>query len=256
LRRELQLPAQVKNRLRSALGYELDRLTPFRADEVFYDARVVGTQGTQLRIELALCPREQVLPYLDRLRDAGIRVARLTWPNSWPRANLLPLSERPRPKRLGTFINLLLALVIVILSGALLATPLWQGNHEREQLERQLEDLRSRAATVAALREELEKVRASNMNVVQRSREAPRMSDLLRELTDRFPDGTWVQTLNYRDGAVDMRGQSTQATALIALLEQAPGISAVTFRSPVMQIASTNTERFHIAFDYRRPESQ
>jgi general secretion pathway protein L len=217
---------------------------------------VLGTQGAQLRLELALCRRAQALPYLERLRAAGIRVARLSWRAGWPRANLLPLAERPTPKRLGVIISLALGLLALALLVALLATPLWQRQYERAQLDEQLEQLRSEAETVAALREELEQAQASNLNVLKRSREAPRMSDLLRELTDRLSDSTWIQTLNYRDGTVDMRGQSSQATALIALLEQGPGISAVSFRSPVMQIASDNTERFHIAFDYQRPEPQ
>jgi general secretion pathway protein L len=61
-----------------------------------------------------------------------------------------------------------------------------------------------------------------------------------------------VQTLNVREGEVDIRGESTQATALISLLEQGPGISQVTFRSPVMQVGGTGQERFNIAFTYSR----
>jgi general secretion pathway protein L len=62
-----------------------------------------------------------------------------------------------------------------------------------------------------------------------------------------------VQTLNFRDEEADIRGESDQATALIGMLERGPGIAAVRFRSPVMQVASTGQERFHISFQYTRP---
>jgi general secretion pathway protein L len=103
------------------------------------------------------------------------------------------------------------------------------------------------------VRDELERARLGSVEVLNRKREQPQMTDLLREVTDLLPDDTWVQTLNYRDGEVDIRGESAQATALIGLLEQGPGISGATFRSPVMQVAQSGKERFHIAFTYSRP---
>ena len=41
LRRNLQLPAAAIDNLSSVVGFELDRQTPFRADQVRYDARVL-----------------------------------------------------------------------------------------------------------------------------------------------------------------------------------------------------------------------
>jgi general secretion pathway protein L len=80
------------------------------------------------------------------------------------------------------------------------------------------------------------------------------MIDLLRELTERLPDNTWVQNLDFRDGEVQVRGESGQATALIDLLDQAPGITEVAFRSPVVQVAGSGRERFHISLKLERQE--
>uniref|UniRef100_UPI0025DB43D1 PilN domain-containing protein n=1 Tax=uncultured Thiodictyon sp. TaxID=1846217 RepID=UPI0025DB43D1 len=84
--------------------------------------------------------------------------------------------------------------------------------------------------------------------------ELPRMLDVLRELTARIPDDTWVQSLEYQNGEVELRGESGRATALIGLLEGAPGISGVSFRSPVTEVAQTGKERFNLAFKYNRSE--
>jgi general secretion pathway protein L len=144
----------------------------------------------------------------------------------------------------------------VLLIAAVLITPIWQKTREQENLTRELRHVRIAAEEVEQVREALERARLGSVEVLNRKRGQPRMTDLLRELTDLLPDGTWVQTLNFRDGEVDIRGESTQATALIGLLEQGPGISAVSFRSPVMQVASTGQERFHISLQYNPAASE
>ena len=42
LRKELRLPAAVEQDLKQALAYDLDRHTPFKPDELHFDAAVVG----------------------------------------------------------------------------------------------------------------------------------------------------------------------------------------------------------------------
>jgi general secretion pathway protein L len=42
LRRRLQLPLAVAENLRESIGFDIDRLTPFRAEEVVYEARIAG----------------------------------------------------------------------------------------------------------------------------------------------------------------------------------------------------------------------
>jgi len=252
--RTLTLPAQVRDNLRQVIQYEMDRLTPFQGGEVYYDVRVAGAvaRGTKLALELAVCRRDQVGDWLERLREAGAPAAVLTWPGAWPGANLLPAAERPRRRALGTGVGLLLLALVLALVGAVLYTPLLQRERALADLQLQLQRLRSGAAEVEELRAELERARLGGVEVLERKRQQPRMTDLLRDLTDLLPDGTWVQTLNYSNGEVDLRGESSQATALIARLEQAPTISEVSFRSPVMQVATSGQERYHMAFRFER----
>ncbi|MCW5582256.1 MAG: general secretion pathway protein GspL, partial [Luteimonas sp.] len=45
LRRRLTLPLAAADRLREVLGFEIDRQTPFAADDVSYDARMLDRRG-------------------------------------------------------------------------------------------------------------------------------------------------------------------------------------------------------------------
>jgi general secretion pathway protein L len=257
LTRRVSLPAQVRDTLAQAIGFELDRLTPFRAEQAVYDyAPVPGAKGdTRLRVDLALCRRDRVDGWLARLREAGSPADRVTWDGAWPRANLLPAEERPRRRQpLLDPVKLLLALVL-ILTVLALGTPLWQKTRALESLESEVRKARAQAVQVDEVRQELERARRGSTEVLRQKWEQPRMLDLLRELTERIPDDTWVQSLEYQGGEVQVRGESGQATALIGLLEQAPGFDGVSFRSPVTQVARTGKERFNLAFAYK-PEGQ
>lgn len=252
--RGLTLPVQVRDNLRQVIHYEMDRLTPFQPGEVYTDVRVVGplARGTKVALELAVCRRDQVADWLDRLREAGAPATVLTWPQAWPGANLLPAAERPRRPAFGAGVGLLLLVLVLGLAGAALYTPLLQQERALADLQQQLQRLRAEAVEVEDLRAELERARLGSVEVLEHKATQPRMTDLLRDLTELLPDGTWVQTLNYGNGEVDLRGESSQATALIARLEQAPTISEVSFRSPVMQVATSGQERFHMAFRFQR----
>jgi general secretion pathway protein L len=254
LSRAVSFPTQVRDNLSQVMRYEIDRISPFQADQVCFDFRVSedAAPKDKILVDLVLCRRDRVGDWLRRLREAGAPAEQLTWQGAWPRANLLPPEERPR-RRIRIFsLSRLLLLAVLLLLAAVLITPLWQQNRVLEALNANLGKAKEKAEEVQEMRGTLERAREGSVAALERKLDQPRMIDLLRELTDVLPDDTWVQNLDMRDGEVQVRGESAQATALIGLLEKAPGISGVSFRSPVVQVAATGQERFHISFNYIR----
>jgi len=252
LTRRASFPAQVREKLPQVLRLELDRLSPFSPDQVVYDFAVLpGAKGdARIAVDLALCRRDRVADWIKRLREAGSPIDQITWEGAWPKANLLPLKERPRRRQpLVNGVRLLLALILILLVAAV-ATPLWQKARLLESLDAEVGRARSQAIQVDEVRKDLEQARQGSTVVLQHKWEQPRVIDLLRELTDRIPDDTWVQSLEFQNREVQVRGESGQATALIGLLEEAPGIEGVSFRSPVTQVARTGKERFNLAFTF------
>jgi general secretion pathway protein L len=147
----------------------------------------------------------------------------------------------------------LFAALVLLLAAAALLSPIWQMQRMRDTREAQISELKARADQVNQTRTALEQARRGSAAVLQRKLEQPRMIDLLLELTERLPDNTWVQNMDFRDGEIQIRGESTQATSLINLLDEAPGITDVAFRSPVVQIRGSDRERFQISLKYKRP---
>lgn len=252
--RNLSLPSQASSKLRQVIGYEIDRFTPFQADQVYYDYRLSEHQAKPGRItlELALCRREPLQAWLKRMHQVGAPVDGILWPGAWPEANLLPEGEMPRSRDGLLRTGNLLILLIIALAAVVLAGPLWQRSQVLQGLEKELILLKARTKEVDSLREAIEQAHQGSMAVLERKANQATMTDLLRELTDRLPDGTWVENLEFQGQEVQIRGESTHSAALIGLLEQAPVFSGVSFRSPVSQVPNTDRERFHIGFTYLR----
>jgi general secretion pathway protein L len=254
LTRSVSMPSQVRANLPQVIRFELDRLSPFQASDVLYDFLAKpGPKGApRLTVELALCRRDLAAAWVQRMRDAGAPIDRIAWEGAWPSANLLPAAERPK-RRLDLFsIDKLLWAAMVVLIAVVLIGPLWQQHRIADALDAEVRRARAEAVAVDDLRQELERARLGSTAVLQQKRDEPNILVLLRELSDRIPDDTWIQTLDYNNGQVELRGESGQATALIALLEQAPGIDEVSFRSPVTQVPQTGKERFNISLRFTR----
>ncbi len=258
LTRTVSLPSQVRANLPQVIRFELDRLSPFQAGDVLYDFLAKpGPKGApRLKVELALCRRDLAAAWVQRMRDAGAPIDRIAWEGAWPSANLLPAAERPK-RRLDLFsADKLLWAAVVLLFAVALVGPLWQQKRTADALDAEVRRARVEAVAVDDLRQELERARLGSTAVLQQKRDEPNILVLLRELSDRIPDDTWIQTLDYNNGQVELRGESGQATALIALLEEAPGIDEVSFRSPVTQVPQTGKERFNISLLFTRARGE
>lgn len=256
--RRVELPVQVKKQLQSALAFEIDRLTPFQPDQIYFDYRLpqAESRAGKLVIELAVCLRDQVTPWIERLRAERVYPAVVAWEGSWPGANLLPAGDRRATPGSGRLPKRLLVVLVLMLAVAAALSPLWQKRERVVTLLAAVGQLKPKAEKAAALRKQLEETRKQVELAVNQKNQEPRLVDLLRVLTERLPDDTYVQNLEYTRGAGQLRGESLKATALIGALEEAPGIEGVSFQSPVVQVPNTGKERFHLSFKYSRLESK
>lgn len=255
--RRFSLPAQVKENLRRAIEFELDRVTPFAAEELYYDFRVrPSASREQISIELAFLKRAHLDQWLGILGELGGYPQVVTWEGGWPEANLLPPGARSQPRRTGLWLNRLLWVLILTLVLAVLGTPLWQKRAIAIDLLQRLGEARHQADTVVKTRKQLEDGLKSASFVLERKQAAPHMTELLRKLTELLPDHSWISQLDYGDEEVQIRGESPQATALIGLLAKEPSFQGIGFRSPVTGVPNTSIERFHIGFKYVNPRGK
>lgn len=260
LSREVRLPLATEENLREVLAFEMDRLTPFTADQVYYDYRVLERSRREgmATIELVLATRQRLDAILAQIAGMGLPVHVVDAPLGTPdggsdcspcpgaEINLLPRSQRPSASRVGR-LNLGLAIVLSTLAIMTLALPLWRLHQATQELELAVANAQRQADAATLMGKRVRSRVAELRTLFARRRDAPTAIELLSGLARLLPDGTWLTELEISDGEMRLQGQSESASALIGLLEASPLLHAARFESPVIQSPETGRQRFRIS---------
>ena len=95
LEQDIVLPLTAEPDLKRVVAYEMDRLTPFRAEQVFWTclAGMRDTVRRRLHVRLTLVPRGRVEPVLAALRLAGLVPLRIEAGTAADSRRVIPLAE-------------------------------------------------------------------------------------------------------------------------------------------------------------------
>lgn len=258
LTRTLNLPAAAEENLRQVLGFEMDRQTPFKADQVYFDSRVLGhdASGRNAQVELVLIPRGQLDQELAALPAAA---ADLDGVDSWrsvPGAgrrgtNLLPQERRARRRNLRLPLNLGLAALAIVLFVMVMDESLANRASAVEAMRAEVDKAQTEAKQVAALKKTLaDSISGANF-LTERKRKGPLMVALIDDLSRRLPDDTYLERLQIENKQVQLQGQAREAAKLIALLGASPCLGNPGFQGQVQPDPRTGKERFQINADLK-----
>lgn len=251
LAREVTLPLAAGQGLRTALACEMDRLTPFQAEDVFWDHQLLRRDRGRgvLLAELALVPKAAVAPLLAALRRAGLHPVALEGPLADGRIRRIPLAPADPQRAARARLALRLAAAsCAVLALAVTATPLLQQALALQAAEAQIAALRPQVAAVEALRRRL----AGDAGAPAAARAHAGDTLLaLALLTDLLPDDTFLSALSLLHGRLRLEGQSAAATRLIGALAVDPHLRNPGFAAPVLR-SDAGTDVFAIEAEFAR----
>lgn len=258
LRRSLTLPVAALENLRAVVGFEMDRQTPFKPDQVYYDCRVRrrDTGARQASVELVLVPRTVLDRQLAGLGPVAASLSAVDTVDADGQplgVNLLPAERRLRRANRRLWLNLGLAAAALLL--VWLAA--WKSLDNRREavagLEAVVDQRRAEARQVNQLREALtDAVEGANFLAVQRDRQ-PLMVVLLAELTGLLPDDTYLERFSFDDGQLNLTGQSSQAAQLVSLLQASERLRNPALAGSIQPDARTGKDRFTVTAGYGAP---
>jgi general secretion pathway protein L len=278
LRRRLTLPAAAADRLRDVLAFEIDRQTPFAADEVSYDARVLDRRGDhQIDVELVVIPKAALDRALDglgaplRASLAGVdMIASAPQPpqpkepgdeieEAWAAraaldsiplgVNLLPSAQRRHRRDPSSMLNLVLAAVAVAALGA----GLWQIRANRSEAADAFEaeaKLRSQQAKrVADEKKQLVDL-VEGMRFLQNTRNGrPTTVEVLDELSRRLPNNTYVEKVSIEGDKLLVIGLSGEASRLVEMLQTSKLWRSMSLTGALQPDPRSGKDRFTLAAD-------
>lgn len=251
LRRRLVLPVAARDNLRQVVGFDLDRQTPFRAEDVHFGVRDLGEPVGEGRFaaELSATPRAMLDPLLDELAGLGITPDRVDVAQGAALAgvDLLPLQRAPRRIDRQRRLNLALAVAIVVLLIAAMGTWLHNRAAALDAMRTEVDAMQGDAKRVQALRQRLTESAGASGFLAKRKAESPAILPVMQELTARLPDDTWLErfTLN-ASGQIGFQGQSPQAARLIDALKGAKTIAEPSFQGTIQADPTSGKERFYM----------
>jgi general secretion pathway protein L len=257
-RRELEMPLAVQDRLQQVLAFELDRLTPLKPSELYYDFRVSQRNmaaGT-CTVELAAAPKMRVDPMLAEAKRKNIDVKRMLLAprdadTSLDLFNALKSrADDAAPKR--NWINPALMALCAALLIAIVALPLWQMRQYIVDLGPVEAKAKADAEVASVIQRQLEKQIGEYNLPLTRKHGAPLVVQLLDDLSKRLPDDTWAQSIeirsvpNQKAKEVVIQGETGSGGKILQLVQESPMIKDPAFKATMTRVAA-NAERFHIA---------
>lgn len=247
LERPVELPLAAERDIDRVIGFEMDRLTPFSAGEVVWQAAVIQRDHVQRRLilRLSLVPRQAIQPWLDVLARAGLTPGWLELPAADGSSRRIALADHvtPKPSRVfGIAAGLVAALVV-----AVVVAPFVTQYFARAATERAIAAIQPQVKRVEALRRQ-EADSSGDVLTAERGH-VGNIIQVLATVTDILPDDTWLTEFTLHQGKLNIAGQSPAAARLIPALAAEPTLRNPAFAAPVTRAPDGRTDLFVIHAD-------
>ncbi|MFC1777630.1 PilN domain-containing protein [Pseudomonadota bacterium] len=257
LRTEVVMPLAAEANLRQALAYEMDRHTPFEAEEVFYQWRILSRdrEAGQLHFELYVTPREPIEAHIELLTrlglaPTGVDVAGDDGPLG---INLLPVGLRYHMVKQQVRVNLIIGAATVFLLILVMTQSLWLREHQIQVVQEAIEDVRAEAQAVQQIRKQIDDATEAAGFLQTRKIENGYKVKMLKELTRILPDDTYLDRLSLHAETAQMQGKSSNAQSLIELINDSPFFENASFRGPTRLDSRSGKEIFDLSASNKMP---
>ena len=249
LRSIVSLPLAAEGNLAEVMGFELDRHTPFKRDEVYRSQAVLrrDVATKRLLVQLSVVPRPLVDEALAAARRLGLAADTVEIAGAPEIGNLLPPQRRRLAARLPSLAQGGLAAVAVVLAAVALLLPLYQAHRRADALAASLAQVRQAAEESLRLQKEIDAEVQEGGFLDTRKRQTPAASEILSVVTHLLPDDTWLSELELTGGELRLTGYAASASTVLGLVDQSGRFTNAAFRSPVTQDQRVQREEFNIA---------
>jgi hypothetical protein len=229
LLRQINIPSAATSRLRQVIRLQLDRLSPFRGDDVLFDCYPVDIRDTinagsidasEKAIEVIIVPKQRVFLIEQMLRNLGIVPRKISLKGT--KAHFPP-SGLPWTKQTQQLVIAWLSVIIVI-AAALTFSP-YLSDADINDLKEKVDYLEPEVKRALSYRNEIQKYQLPP-KALTANRAA--VLDLVLDLTHRLPDTIHLRRLEIKGDHISMNGVTTQPTHLESIFKRSSLLSRTT----------------------------
>lgn len=255
LRKEMKLPVAAEANIAQVLAFEMDRQTPFRASDVYYDWKIFkrDAETGQLTLELFVVPRAEVDNSIELLRARQVRLAGVDIVEDHADKtattmglNILPVEQRVSGFNRKARTNLALGAVAVVLLALVMAQSLYLRAHQVKELEAAIELVQDEARKVQRIKEQIDDASEAASFLTVRRESSPLAIELLADITRLLPDDTYLDRLVIGQSSVQLQGKSQNAQQLIEAVNSSELLDNASFRGSTRLDARSGLEIFEV----------
>ena len=250
LNRELKLPLAAEANLAQVLSFEMDRQTPFRASDVYFDWKVLGrnSETGQLRLEIFVIPRIEVDQAVSAVTDRGFNLSGVDIIDGDKALglNLLPAERRFRSVNRKARMNLALGAACAVLLAMVMAQSIYLREHQVAELEEAIAEVQGEAREVMKIKKQIEESSEAAGFLATRRAEVPLAIEVLADITRILPDDTYLDRLVITNSSVQLQGKSQNAQRLIELVNESGLLDEAAFRGSTRLDARSGLEIFEV----------
>jgi len=227
----------------------MDRETPFKAEEIYWNHRIerADRQNGRLSVRLVLLPKANLAPLLTALGQSGIQPRRAEIADGPDAGAYLPLEgDGGRAHYASNRLVWSAAACSAVLGLAVVVVPFIRQQIALASLDRQIAVGRTAAAEAEDLRQEINRL-ASSADFIESERDkAGRPLMVLVAATRVLPDDTYLTEMELQKQKVTLTGRSAAAARLIGPLAADGTFRNPGFAAPVTRVEALHTELFTI----------
>jgi len=257
IKKVVMLPVAAKENLRQVIAFEMDKITPFHEDQVYFSVQPLGKeQDGFIKVLLVVTPKQVLDATLQQLKHINVypnsvdyEGAANSLANDSEPYNLLPESERPVKGKMGQITFWISSFILLMLTIVTLVYPVWQMSEDVDLLRGELRQIEKGSRVVQTLQLQTDNIIDETLTLIQSKNDSPSLTGLINTLSQLIPVDTWLTHFKYNKDRLQIQGQSPSASALISILEGSPLLSNARFVSPLTQDKKTGFERFQISVE-------
>jgi general secretion pathway protein L len=266
LRKRVVLPMATEENLRDVVGFDMDRQTPFTADQVYFGSAVVSRDPARDRIEVEVVavPKTAIESWLTEMRAAGVSVHSIVAADEFlagSKRTFAPIELLPKSAGLARRwsnmqrINVGLLLLALSIIFATVLLPIWQ----KREMVKELMPLAVKADAEFKITQKVteEYTRLANEYnfVVGKKHANYPMVMLVDEITKISPDTMWIQNFEYKllpkTRELQLAGEAASVSKVIESLEQTSFLQNTSQRQASRQGSRPNIEYFTLASEVK-----
>jgi len=249
LGKTVSLPLAAERELDQVLAFEMDRETPFTAEELYWNHRVeaVDRQNGRLSVRLVLVPKADLGPLLTALHQAGIQPGRAEIVDGQDAGACLPLyGDGGHAPRRSSPLMRPAAACCAALGLAVLVIPFVRQEIALSSLEQEIAVGRTALAEADSLRREIDRLSGSAGFGERERDKVGRSLAFLAAASGILADDTYLTAMELRQRKVTLTGRSAGAARLIGPLVADGAFRNPGFAAPVTRLEALRVELFTI----------